>query len=813
MQANKAILYALLSAMLLCASMPANAQSLQFPKTGGVALTYPPPPACVQPVDPNVNWVWASDCMIQGTVTIPSRVTLIIAPGVIIKFDSGAKLVVEGTLKTSGGGETTYFTSLNDDTVGGDTNGNGSDTSPEPGNWGWIELVGGGKADLHNLVIRYSGEVGTVTHGAILAKNYNGVTVASDVVLNNNVFNGIELPKGSINASTTLHPSFNIAYYIPGDLTIAKVLTVMPGATLKFAEGARLLINGTLNINTPDSPSDDQRVYMTSFNDDSVGGDTNADGVSTGEPGDWGWLEFGDAGSATLSNLTVRFGGYDNKLNRHGALYIPKDRALVPSSGKAGLTIDPTVTLADNLINGIELFQGNTTVKDLALSAYPIPYYLPGDLRVPKGKSLTVAAGAVLKFDTNSRLFVEGTLKATGTITQPIIFTSARDDAVGGDTNGDGSRNAPAVGDWSWIEFDNVNKEASEIFYGKIRYGGVYGTDTHGAIYVKNGTLAITQTTLTRNEIGLEVDQGDVNINDSNIIGNTAFGVKHTNATGRDVDATKNWWGHYTGPRHSGDTSGQGDAVSDGVDFSDYRRTAQSQGNADNNDQVDLCDFEIWRSRNQIADFNSDGNIDAADFAIWKTTFLQFLSLSKNSFSPCGQSSTAAPENISPSLTQVNLPSDTGMIAVDVLVRSEAHRVSGATAVITYSQELLDFVMPQDLTQIVTGCGDRTTLPEIVSVTDDAQTGSIRISTVTITQEDTELPPLGVVCLARLTFALTDKLTADKTASIGLYKEKARWQIVGPTAAFTPHFSLSESSIFVRRSDTKHYSFLPIAGN
>jgi hypothetical protein len=87
---------------------------------------------------------------------------------------------------------------------------------------------------------------------------------------------------------------------------------------------------------------------------------------------------------------------------------------------------------------------------------------------------LTIEAGTVIKFadivsDNAVLVSTSGSIIANGTNEEPVVFTSLKDDAHGGDSNGDGSASLPASKDWGGIIINNNN---SVFNYCYFMYGG-----------------------------------------------------------------------------------------------------------------------------------------------------------------------------------------------------------------------------------------------------------------------------------------------------------------------------------------------------
>ena len=160
---------------------------------------------------------------------------------------------------------------------------------------------------------------------------------------------GVLEHSGAIGAQTTW--AADGIHRITGTLTInAGVrLTIEPGTVVRFDSGARINVNGVLDA----QGTAGARILFTSYRDDSAGGDTNGDGASAGQAGDWSRIHFSDSvidSQTRLSQVEVRYGGSTNE----GALYVYR------------ADIEILDSLVPNARNGLYI-RGRALTRDLRL--------------------------------------------------------------------------------------------------------------------------------------------------------------------------------------------------------------------------------------------------------------------------------------------------------------------------------------------------------------------------------------------------------------------------------------------------------------
>ncbi len=384
-------------------------------------------------------------------------------------------------------------------------------------------------------------------------------------------------------------------------------LELEPGVAVKFVAPTLERGTGTLNIagtlqaeGTAEAP-----IAFTSFWDDTVGGDTDG----TMEPaahGDWIGLHVQGLGEATLDHTLIRYGGPSpqgyNLWATGAALHLTnselafggskglavvmsettdsvvvRDNTFVGNLGQAATlrTDDPVPVSFDfannggtgNGVNGIQL---DVTMDSMTARANPGLPYVIQSLAVAAGRTVTVDPGVVFKADVESAgggggFRVDGELWVTGTAFQPVFFTSLHDDAVGGDTLGDGGAIQPGPGDWRGVAISAGGQMI--LTHAAIRYAGYEGaalwntgqtavdhsyiTDSLVGIgNLPDGVLSVVNTVISGNSTNGVSNGGSASITYSDIYGNAEYGVSSW-APGI-VSAEHNYWGSADGPSWDG---------------------------------------------------------------------------------------------------------------------------------------------------------------------------------------------------------------------------------------------------------------------
>lgn len=297
-----------------------------------------------------------------NTMDIAKLASLEIASGNILKFAQNVGISVYGSFKAvAGSGKNIWFTSYKDDNLGGDTNGDGTSTSPKSNDWGAIKffdesndaacimkrcyLTFGG---YYNAGVITAENSSPVIDSCQMANNYYGamfVNAANPVFSNNtigssqvvpiamsfnsfpvfqnntfsfsdNQYDAIGLLGGTLTSDAVLPIRNvtgipNVTYLMLDQVTIPKgrSLTINKGVVIKApVYHHRIIVQGRL---TADATADSM-ITFTSSKDDNFGnpGDSNKDGsISAPAIGDWSGIVFeeGSDSSSVLNYCRIKY--------------------------------------------------------------------------------------------------------------------------------------------------------------------------------------------------------------------------------------------------------------------------------------------------------------------------------------------------------------------------------------------------------------------------------------------------------------------------------------------------------------------------
>ncbi len=337
--------------------------------------------------------------------------TLTIEPGVIIMPRSSYHtfLEIQGTLKAEGNtNNKIVFTSIKDGDYGGDG-------TAMPGDWlNMIFTSTSRNSTFKNVIFRYGGaKTGVNDIASEMIKVDQGSINAENIIIEKSLTRGLHLIDSDSSIDNSIFRDSKVGILVEGLLDTSTINNSLFDNNTEFG---LQIINGA-----------ESTISNNNFlNNGSVGTDTI----------------YSSQGAVVINNAFPSFAG--NKAS-------------------------------NNLLNGVLIHDISIFDRDYTLNAN-LPYILAANSKrraiIAEGTVLIIEPGTIIKPLTEyyTPLEIRGTLKAEGGAENKIIFTSIKDDTIGGDTNNDDNATMPKIHDWKKIIFETTST-GSVLDYVSMYYG------------------------------------------------------------------------------------------------------------------------------------------------------------------------------------------------------------------------------------------------------------------------------------------------------------------------------------------------------
>lgn len=541
-------------------------------------------------------------------ITVQSRVTLTVEPGVVIEGAANSGLYVFGVLHAVGTAELPIlFTGVTKQagSWGGLVGYSSDPTAPSIIHLEYTTLEYGG-AFMEPIYTVYNSQL-ILRHCTIQNNGYGGVyhgslyseLIATDTAILNNAGTALLLDgegdQDPILARLTATGNENNAVVynsldFKGDLIMEVTglptnihnsasigpegsLTVQPGITLTMDAGFYIYGNFTaLGTITQPITFTGAESIPGSWNGLYIAGNEDAPVYATLDHVviEYGGTDYNSASGnieventhLTVKNSTIRY-SLTNGVSTHGAYQAADSKTVLQNvnfvdnntSAVLCFNMNCNFALSDLLASGNGW--NTLTYDDVIISATEIwadaglEYLVEGAVSVASTASLVITPGVKVNFARGASLQVGGALLASGTQALPIIFTGS----------------TPQSGWWNDITVTAGDTSGvMELDWCEIGYGGG-STDYAPALVRLLSPAASIQHCYLHHSASAAVvvdSTGSPLINYNRIEDNFA-GV--TNMGYDLVDARYNWWGDASGPAHSSNPTGVGDSVSDDVNY------------------------------------------------------------------------------------------------------------------------------------------------------------------------------------------------------------------------------------------------------
>ncbi len=591
---------------------------------------------------------------VTSSTTVNSGVTLTIDPGATIKFANGQYIAINGTLLATGTSAAPITFTSNAATP---TAGSWSGVQFKPGSssnsqlayasvlysGGWVGgvVVEGSSPTIDHVTVSNSSTDGIKVMGTSPAPTLTNCTISSNsgyginliggttatisgctFTSNGNYAIGAEANANLLDLSNLTATgngsggTKNAIGYRGGSISGAErwvngslprevtsgttvnsgvTLTIDPGATIKFANGQYIAINGTLlatgtsaslitftsNAATPTagswsgvqfkpgSSSSSQLTYSSVlYSGGWVGGvvvegsSPTIDHVAVSNSSTDGIKVMGTSPAPTITNGTISSNsGYG--INLIGGTTATISGCTFTSNGNYAIGAEANTNLVDlsninatgngagGTKNAIEYRGGSIGAAERWING-SLSREVTSSVTVNTGVTLTIDPGATIKFAGGKGIEVYGSLLANGTAASPILFTS--------------NAASPAAGAWNCIHY-HTGSTASLMTYATITYSGGY----QAGLVFDGGNPSFDHVTISNSSGGVRVNSGAPSLHNCAFL-NTVSGV--TNNGTDQVDAKLCYWGAADGPSNIG--RGTGLSVSWNVAFDPWLTAAPS---------------------------------------------------------------------------------------------------------------------------------------------------------------------------------------------------------------------------------------------